>query len=104
MELAAMSTDTAVDLSNPCSHVSDIKIREVERPGKACVDCIKIHGHWLHLRECLICGHIACCDSSPNKHATKHFHGTGHPVMRSIEPGESWGWCFVDEVMVESVD
>jgi uncharacterized UBP type Zn finger protein len=55
----------------------------------------------VHLRECLICGHVACCDSSPNTHATKHYHATKHPVMRSVEPGEDWGWCYVDEVMVE---
>lgn len=54
--------------------------------------------HWVHLRICLTCGHVGCCDSSLNKHATKHFHSSGHPMMRSIEPGENWGWCFVDEL------
>jgi hypothetical protein len=64
-------------------------------------------GDWVHLRECLVCGHVGCCDSSPHRHATKHFHATGstgkhgHAVMRSVEPGERWGWCYVDEVMVE---
>lgn len=69
--------------------------------AKGCEDCLKIGGTWVHLRECLVCGHVACCDSSPNRHATKHFHATKHPVMRSVEPGEQWGWCYVDEVMVD---
>jgi len=73
-----MSTDTAVDLSNPCNHVSEIKIR----------------GHWVHLRECLSCGHVACCDSSPNKHASKHFHATDHPIVTSLEEGETWAYCY----------
>ena len=68
---------------------------------KGCAACISMGDTWVHLRECLNCGHVGCCDSSKNKHATRHFHATKHPVMRSIEPGESWGWCFVDEVMVE---
>jgi hypothetical protein len=69
--------------------------------AKGCEECLKIGGTWVHLRECLICGKVGCCDSSPNKHATKHFHETKHPVMRSVEPGEDWGWCYVDEVEVE---
>jgi len=69
--------------------------------AKGCEECLKIGGTWVHLRECLVCGKVGCCDSSPNKHATKHFHATKHPVMRSVEPGEDWGWCYVDEVTVE---
>ena len=56
---------------------------------------------WVHLRLCLICGHVGCCDESRGKHATKHFRHTGHPIMQSMEPGEDWGWCYVDEIMVE---
>src|SRR6266496_3802831 len=56
---------------------------------------------WVHLRLCLECGHVGCCDDSPNRHATKHFHKTKHPIMRSFEPGEDWGWCFVDQLMFE---
>jgi len=56
---------------------------------------------WVHLRLCEICGHVGCCDSSKNQHATKHFHKTKHPIMRSIEPGEDWGWCYIEEVMLE---
>lgn len=69
--------------------------------AKGCEDCVKTGDTWVHLRQCLVCGHVGCCDSSENKHATKHFHATEHPVMRSVEPGEEWGWCYVDEVMVQ---
>ena len=87
----------------PCHHFEGLKPVPSTAASykKGCLECIKMGSTWVHLRECLICGNVACCDSSPNTHATKHFHGTKHPVMRSIEPGESWGWCYVDEVMVE---
>lgn len=68
---------------------------------KGCQECVQMGDTWVHLRECLVCGHVGCCDSSKNKHATRHFHATAHPVMRSVEPGEHWGWCFTHEVMVE---
>lgn len=63
-----------------------------------CADCALMDGEWVHLRRCLTCDHVACCDSSPNTHATKHAIATGHPVITSMEPGESWRWCYVDEV------
>jgi uncharacterized UBP type Zn finger protein len=66
-----------------------------------CTDCLPIKGRWVHLRLCLACGHVGCCDSSPNKHATRHFHDTGHAVIRSYEPGETWAWCYVHERMVD---
>ena len=66
-----------------------------------CEDCIKTGDSWVHLRMCMECGHVGCCDSSKNKHATRHFHSTKHPVIRSIEPGETWTWCYVDEEMSE---
>jgi uncharacterized UBP type Zn finger protein len=69
--------------------------------AKGCPECIALGDSWVHLRECLICGHVGCCDSSKNKHATKHFHTSTHPVMRSVEPGEQWGFCYVDELMVD---
>jgi hypothetical protein len=75
-------------------------IREVTPSAQGCEDCLKIGDTWVHLRICKICGHVGCCDHSKNKHATKHFHTTGHPIMQSLEPGESWMWCFVDEVML----
>lgn len=66
----------------------------------ACVDCTAEGvNHWSHLRRCLTCGHVACCDSSPRKHATAHFESSGHPVMRSAEPGETWRWCYVHAQM-----
>jgi len=68
---------------------------------QVCEDCIKTGDSWVHLRMCMECGHVGCCDSSKNKHATRHFHSTKHPVIRSIEPGETWTWCYVDEEMGE---
>lgn len=62
-----------------------------------CEECLAAGGRWVHLRLCLACGHVGCCDSSPGKHATAHFHRSGHPVIRSFEPGEAWRWCYVDE-------
>ncbi len=92
-----MKKHANVDLSAPCEHVTDDTLREVQRPARGCVDCLAIGGRWVHLRECLTCGHVGCCDSSPNKHATKHFHATKHPIISSAEPGETWCWCYVDE-------
>jgi uncharacterized UBP type Zn finger protein len=92
-----MSKREAVHITDPCEHAANVKIREVARPGAGCVDCLKIGARWVHLRECLTCGHVACCDSSPNRHATAHFRSSGHPIMTSVEPGETWVWCFVDE-------
>lgn len=82
-----------------CQHVN--QIRDVHPQTNGCEECLKAGSPWVHLRLCLTCGHVGCCDSSPNKHATKHFHATSHPVVRSLEPGESWGWCYVDEQMFE---
>lgn len=64
-----------------------------------CEDCVKTGDSWLHLRMCLTCGHVGCCDSSPNRHASAHFRHSRHPLMRSIEPGEAWIWCFVDQIV-----
>ena len=79
-----------------CSHQAHIKVTTTTKKG--CEECLKMGDTWVHLRLCMECGHVGCCDSSKNKHATKHFHATRHPIMRSIEPGETWTWCFVDEV------
>ena len=67
-----------------------------------CQECLAQGEGWVHLRLCMSCGHVGCCDSSRNKHATRHFHATRHPVMKSFEPGEDWAWCYLDEEMVES--
>jgi len=66
-----------------------------------CEDCLREGTRWVHLRECLGCGHVGCCDSSKNKHATKHYQQTHHPIMKSLERGENWGWCFIDEVELD---
>lgn len=64
-----------------------------------CFDCLREGTRWVHLRECLDCGHVACCDNSPRRHATAHFHASSHPVIRSFQPGEQWRWCYLDEIM-----
>jgi uncharacterized UBP type Zn finger protein len=92
-----MPPDTPVDLSSPCSHAAQATHRTVHHPVKGCEDCMKIGAQWVHLRQCLTCGHIGCCDSSPNRHATAHYHGTKHPIVASAEPGERWTWCYVDD-------
>ena len=87
---------TAIKKLAECAHLDEIKLT---KPTKhVCEDCVKIGDTWVHLRMCLTCGHVGCCDSSKNGHATKHFHAVGHPLIRSAEPGERWIWCYVDEV------
>ena len=78
-------------------------IRQVHPRSSGCEECLRLGTPWLHLRLCLTCGHVGCCDSSPNRHASKHFHATGHPLVRSIEPGETWIWCYRDEIVVGEV-
>jgi uncharacterized UBP type Zn finger protein len=81
-----------------CVHVpSEIAVPQT---AAGCQDCVALGRHWVHLRLCLTCGHVGCCDSSPGRHASAHHRETGHPVMRSFEPGESWRWCFVDDRLV----
>jgi uncharacterized UBP type Zn finger protein len=82
-----------------CSHLKEIK--NVKPNTNGCEECLKSGDEWVHLRLCLSCGHVGCCDSSKNKHATKHFHRSKHPIIQSIEPGEDWRWCFVDELVLE---
>ena len=78
--------------------------REPVHPGsKGCKECLESGDEWVHLRLCMTCGHVGCCDSSPNKHATKHFHRTKHPTIKSYEPGEEWAYCYVDDLMVEGI-
>ncbi len=86
-------------MATTCTHLD--QIRDVTPSADGCEECLKIGSWWVHLRECQICGHVGCCDQSPGKHATKHFHHTRHPIIRSFEPGEDWGWCYMDEVMME---
>lgn len=82
-----------------CTHLDQI---QAVTPGtRGCEECLKSGDKWVHLRLCLACGHVGCCDSSKNKHATAHFHATSHPIIRSFEPGEDWGWCYLDQMMLE---
>jgi uncharacterized UBP type Zn finger protein len=80
-----------------CEHLTTIHQR-VHPHTKGCEECLAMGDSWVHLRLCMHCGHVGCCDDSKNRHATKHFKATHHPIMKSLEPGEEWGWCFVDEV------
>lgn len=86
-------------MSTDCTHLDQVAVLEPEN-REACPECVAHGGTWVHLRSCLVCGQVGCCDSSPAKHATAHFEATGHPLMRSVEPGEGWGWCYVDEASV----
>ena len=88
-------------MSQRCGHFDQIK--SVTPSAKGCEDCLKTGDRWVHLRLCETCGHVGCCDSSPNRHATKHFQATGHPVIKSFEPGEEWGYCYADDLFVESL-
>jgi uncharacterized UBP type Zn finger protein len=80
-----------------CNHLQFIKITRTDK--HYCEECIAIGDTWVHLRMCLTCGHVGCCDSSKNKHARKHFLHSSHPLVRSAEPGERWIWCYVDDLM-----
>lgn len=88
-----------------CTHLDHVLVTELPESVAGCEDCLASGGKWLHLRLCLECGHVGCCDDSPNRHATAHSHTTGHPIIRSIEPGETWSWCYVDEkgLLLENV-
>jgi len=81
-----------------CVHLDQIK--EVKPDSDGCSDCLKTGDKWVELRMCLICGHVGCCDSSKNKHATKHFQDTKHPIIKSFEKGQVWKWCYIDKNMV----
>lgn len=82
-----------------CTHLD--QIQEVTAKIRGCEECVQMGDSWVHLRVCLICGHVGCCNDSRNKHATAHFHATNHPLMQSCEPGETWIWCYVDQVGME---
>ena len=88
-------------MRHDCTHFHEIVTRDANTDG--CEECLQTGDTWVHLRVCLTCGHVGCCDDSKNKHATRHFHATGHPVIRSKEPGETWGWCYVDRIVKDPV-
>ena len=82
-----------------CKHVH--QAREVSYLSQVCSECVKLGDTWVHLRICMLCGHVGCCDNSKNKHATAHFKTSNHPIIKSIEPGDDWAWCYVDETYLE---
>jgi uncharacterized UBP type Zn finger protein len=82
----------------PCAHLDQTHHVDLPDEIAGCEECLKTRGRWLHLRMCMVCGHIGCCDSSPSRHATAHYRETDHPLIRSAEPGEDWAWCYADEV------
>jgi uncharacterized UBP type Zn finger protein len=88
-----MSDDVA------CSHLDRIELVEPPAHIAGGEECLKVGSGWVHLRMCQTCGKISCCDSSPNRHASRHAHEVGHPIARSVEPGEDWSWCYFDERM-----
>jgi uncharacterized UBP type Zn finger protein len=84
-----------------CNHLGFVKTDVPRTATRGCEECLAMGDTWVHLRLCRTCGHTGCCDDSRNKHATKHFHATRHPIMTSLEPGEDWSWCYVDELAME---
>jgi hypothetical protein len=95
-----VDTERAVELvpqaGVPCTHLD--QIARVMPSARGCEDCLRTGDRWVHLRICMTCGHVGCCDSSPNKHATAHHRAVGHTIIKSLEPGEDWGWCYSDAV------
>ena len=87
------------ELQGTCAHLD--LIRDFTPEKQACQECLDMGDTWVHLRICKICGQVGCCDDSKNKHATRHFRATGHPIVASLEPGEDWMWCYEDRVLIE---
>lgn len=87
-------------MAETCSHLDTVE--DVTPSSNGCEDCLRMGGRWLHLRLCMRCGHVGCCDNSPNRHATAHWHALpDHPIIRSYEPGEDWWWCYADDLMFD---
>ena len=82
-------------MSPSCTHLD--QVAEVAPSSDGCEDCLRTGDSWVHLRMCMSCGHVGCCDDSPNRQATAHFHGTTHPIIQSYEPGEDWWYCYLDD-------
>lgn len=87
-------------MTAPCTHLDQIR-RVTARTPAGCEECLAAGGRWVHLRLCLSCGHVGCCDSSPNRHASAHFRQSNHPIVQSFEPGERWRWCYADEAYLD---
>ena len=86
-------------MTDTCTHLD--QVAEVQPSGLGCAECLATGGRWVHLRMCMTCGRVGCCDSSPSRHASAHFREAGHPIVQSYEPGEDWWWCYVDELAFE---
>lgn len=89
-----------------CEHLTRLlapRSRPLQPTALGCEDCLQGGGRWVHLRLCMTCGHVGCCDSSPHRHATAHAHASHHPVVKSFEPGESWAWCYADKELARSI-
>ena len=89
-------------MADACVH--EHLVQDVTPSADGCEECLKTGDWWVHLRLCRICGHVGCCDDSPNRHARAHFHETRHPVIEGYDPPEGWGWCWVDEVLFDLSD
>jgi Zn-finger in ubiquitin-hydrolases and other protein len=87
-------------MATECTHLDHVHVTQLPDAVDGCEECLREDGEWCHLRICLECGHVGCCDSSPAKHASQHAHATGHPIIRSLQPGEIWSWCFPDELVM----
>jgi Zn-finger in ubiquitin-hydrolases and other protein len=88
----------------PCEHVEEVRDDWAPVADPVCEDCAQTGDSWVSLRRCLTCGHVGCCDSSPNRHATAHHHETGHPIVRTLQPRQDWVWCYVDEITLRHLD
>src|SRR5215475_3280644 len=89
-------------MSHSCRHHRFIQ--NVAPSARGCEECLRTGDWWVHLRICRSCGHVGCCDDSPNRHATAHFHASGHPIIEAYDPPEGWGWCYIDEISVDLPD
>jgi uncharacterized UBP type Zn finger protein len=92
-----MHGDAPIDFSHPCKHVTESTPKAIHRPPPGCEECLKIGGEWVHLRVCLNCGKVGCCDDSPHRHATAHYKQSQHPLIASGEVGETWAYCYADD-------
>jgi uncharacterized UBP type Zn finger protein len=88
-----------MEASPRCTHLDQVELLDPPADVPGCPQCLARGDTWVHLRMCQTCGQIGCCDNSPNRHATAHYEATGHPILRSIEPGEDWSWCYEDQLM-----
>jgi uncharacterized UBP type Zn finger protein len=87
-------------MATECTHLDHVHVTQLPEAVDGCEECLREGEGWVHLRICLECGHVGCCDSSPGKHASQHNAQTGHPIIRSLEPGEIWSWCFPDQLVM----